>query len=492
MRIVTSSSRSWIPLLIHVRHKSTNHWASLKKIKMPHDLAMHHFDNFYGKVYEELWPSVRVALLTQHKYTAVVNTFCDPENTQNELEELGCIDLGRYYNRHYKKMRRFQLRTTMLREKKAKKIAHLAAERGVDPGSIDPDTVTVSDISDSEVRTAGNFSSSGSEAEDLVEMFQTEIEKETPTFVNQASKNLNLHDYVLPTELKYKEDVYEGDKGYYNFYQAEVDVPVEFVQEDLIQFPESLKVYTFSRRSLESFPNPKVQDKIGVFNYYCMDGASILPPLVLGIKPRDEVADFCAAPGGKTLAMAMTLLPSTLLCNDLTIARFSRLQNVLKTYIPKMSVTNQMIHMRMGDARELKGHFDKILLDVPCTNDRTSATSDENNWFKHSRVKERVELPQVQCNLLVNGFRCLKPGGSLVYSTCSLSPIQNDGVVHMALKKLREESDIRVAVVDLKEAIRPLRGLFRFHRNMKYGQQVLPYLPSNFGPSYFCKFVRKE
>ena len=467
--------------------------AKLKQVALPKDLAMQHFDNFYSKVYGENWPSIRVGLLTPNKYSAIVNNFCEPEETLKQFEDLKCIDLGRYYRRHNKKSKRYQMRMKILSEKKAKKIAHMAAAFGVDPSTINPDDVVVSDVSDSELKDRGLSSGSGSEAEDFVEMFHTEIEKETAAFQNQASTTLSLNDFVPPSEFKFHEDTSkdEGDTKYYSFYQAEIDVPVEFLQQDVIEFPEMLKAYTFSRRTIQNFPQPRMNTGTNVFNYYCMDGASLLVPLVLGVKAKDTVADFCAAPGGKSLALAQTLLPSNILCNELSEARMSRLQNVFKTFIPKMNMTNEMIDMRLGDAKSITGMFDKILLDVPCTNDRKSSMSDENNMFKSSRVKERIGLPQLQCDLLFNAFKCLKPGGSLVYSTCSLSPIQNDGVVHMTLSKLRQETDIRVYVVDLKEAMRPLRGLYRFHRHMKYGQQVLPFLPSNFGPMYFCKFTRK-
>lgn len=459
---------------------------------MSKDLAMQHYDNFYSKVYGECWQSVRLGLLTPNKYSAVVNNFCTPEETIKTFEELKCIDLKEYYRRHLKKSKRYRMRMRILNEKREKRRLWLAKEQGVDPSAINLDEVFVSDVSDSELKAAGLSSGSGTEAEDFPEMFQTENEMEEERFKNQASKGLSLDDFVEPTEFKYHEIPYEGDKKYYSFYQAEIDVPIDFINEEEIHFPETLKAYTFSRRVIKDFPKPKVIKGINVMNYYCMDGASLLPPLVLGLKPRDTVADFCASPGGKALCMIQSLLPSNILCNEISESRMSRLQTVLKTYIPKMDMTNEMIEMRVGDGRTVTGMYDKILLDAPCTNDRHSAMSDENNIFKASRVKERIALPQQQCDLLLNAFKCLKLGGSLVYSTCSLSPIQNDGVVHMTLAKLREQTDIEVYVVNLKEAMRPLRGLYRFHRTMKYGQQVLPFLPSNFGPMYFCKFIRKK
>lgn len=85
-------------------------------------------------------------------------------------------------------------------------------------------------------------------------------------------------------------------------------------------------------------------------------------------------------------------------------------------------------------------------MDVPCTNDRVSVTEDESNIFQSSRVKERLCLPEQQADILTNCIKMLKPGGSLVYSTCSLSPIQNDGVIHMALSKAFSEFYITATI----------------------------------------------
>ena len=435
--------------------------------------------------------SSRLGLLTQNKYSAVVNIFGDSENTIKELEGLGAIDLTKYYQRHLKKYKRMKLRMKILAEKKEKKIKALAEAKGVDPSTIDPETVYVSDVSDSELKGSG--STTGSEAEDLLEMFQTDIESRADDglFINPASTNLNLNDFVPSDEMKYREE-HVTDKGYYSFYQSDVEVPIQVVEQSQLNIPETLKAYTFPRGNLSDFPHPRIKGGLKVFNYYCMDAASLLPVIALDIQPKDQVADFCSSPGGKALAMAISLRPSRILCNELSVSRMNRLQTVLRSYIPRMDAINELIELREGDACEIKelNSFDRILLDAPCTNDRRSVVSDENNMFKTSRVKERVDLPQLQHRLLTHAIRCLKPGGSLVYSTCSMSPIQNDGVVHMALKQIQEETDIKVEVVDLKEAVRPLRGLFRFHRHFKYGQQVVPFIPSNFGPMYFAKINR--
>lgn len=466
--------------------------AKLRKTHFPRDMAMQHFDNFYAKVYPYNWQSSRIALLSPHKYCAVVNNFGDEETTATELETLGTIDIGKYYKRHHKKHHRYLRRMEILKEKREKKIKAMAEEMGVDPSTIDPETVVVSDVSDSELK---GLSSTGSEAEDFIEMFDTELEQKEgkSKFVNAASTNINLNDFMPATEMKYQEQVIT-DRGYFDFYQSEVDIPIDIIKQDTLEFPEQLKAYTYRRRDLSTFPQPSTTRGTNILNYYLMDGASLLPVLALGIQPNDVVADFCSAPGGKALAILQTLRPSKLVCNEKSESRMARLKNVINTYVPKIPMVRRTLELQQMDAKLIDAYdtFDKILVDVPCTNDRISVLSDDNNMFKTSRVKERIELPQEQCDILINAIRCLKPGGTLVYSTCSMSPIQNDGVVHMAFKHIFEQTKIELAVADLKEAVRPLRGLYRIHRYCRYGQQILPFLPSNFGPMYFCKIIRKS
>lgn len=89
-------------------------------------------------------------------------------------------------------------------------------------------------------------------------------------------------------------------------------------------------------------------------------------------------------------------------------------------------------------------------------------------------------------------LQALKPGGSLVYSTCSLSPIQNDGVVHMSLAKLSVESPFEFAVQDLTQAFLPFRTMYQFSDTCQYGQLVVPFLPLNYGPMYISKITRTK
>lgn len=430
-----------------------------------------------------------MGLLSQNKYCAVVNLFSNYEDIEIKMRQLGAIDLRQYYERHYKRYARYKLRMKILAEKKAKKIARIAEERGVDVSQIDPGSV--SDVSDVSDRELGSGVSSMTEAEDFLEMLSQKEDYESDVFVNRASIELDLNDFVPAQELKYHEENIT-ESPYYNFYDSNAEIPIESIEEPKLEIPDVLKIYLFPRGDMSQFPPPEKSSKLGVFDYYLMDAASVLPVIALDVQLHEKVADYCAAPGGKALLMALTLRPSLLFLNDKSISRTSRLKTVFNTYIPQIESIRNTIQFNQDDAKTLirPNTFDKILVDAICTNDRHSVSENDNNWFKPSRLQERIKLPEEQMAILFAGLMSLRRGGSLVYSTCSLSPIQNDGVVHMALKKIWEETNNIYAIRDLKETLRPLRGLYRMNNSFKYGTQVVPFMPSNCGPMYVSKIQR--
>ncbi|CAG2184850.1 NSUN4 [Mytilus edulis] len=134
--------------------------------------------------------------------------------------------------------------------------------------------------------------------------------------------------------------------------------------------------------------------------------------------------------------------------------------------------------------------YEKVLVDVPCTNDRHSALEDDNNIFKPGRMKERLQIPALQKHLLLSGIMSCVPGGSVVYSTCSLSPGQNDGVIQATLEHLWKETNIDVNVIDLSYMQTLFKDTFNFYPCCRFGQLVLPNLRANFGPMFICKLKR--
>lgn len=323
-----------------------------------------------------------------------------------------------------------------------------------------------------------------------IEADLNEIEIDTSRVIESSSDQSMLHEYVPSTKLKGL-DGYVLESDYYKFYNKGADFKVDIVKESTLPFPEHLHPFTFERESDAIFPYPK-RGSTGVSDYYLFDGGSLLPVLALDIKMGDVVLDMCAAPGGKALTILQTLMPRIVIANDASESRANKIHTVAKQYLYNTSM-EKMFCVTNRDARGIEDQdlYNKILVDVPCTTDRHSLHAYENNVFKPGRIKERLQLPQLQSEILTNALKLVTVGGIVVYSTCSLSPVQNDGVVQVALKKAWEESDSVMVVKDMSEALSPLQCLFEFANiGSKYGHLLVPTLANNWGPMYFCKIER--
>lgn len=178
--------------------------------------------------------------------------------------------------------------------------------------------------------------------------------------------------------------------------------------------------------------------------YYFLDGASAYAPHALNIKSGEKVLDLCAAPGGKSLIMAFQLLEGGhLTANDKSENRRFRLKRVLESYLPA-SFCSEQLRITGFDAGGWCLHeqeaYDKILLDAPCSSERHLLENPQHlTEWRPGRTKR---LAANQWTMLASAWLVLKYGGRLVYSTCSISPLENDGVVQKLIKKFGEECEI--------------------------------------------------
>ncbi len=166
---------------------------------------------------------------------------------------------------------------------------------------------------------------------------------------------------------------------------------------------------------------------------YIQNLSSMIAPVLLAPEPEETVLDLAAAPGGKTLILAgMMQNTGWLSAVELQRERFFRLCDNLKA----QGVTNA--HTYMTDGRSVGKKcplmFDRILLDAPCSSEARFKTFDEKStsyWSIH-KVKETSKL---QRRLLLSAFDALKPGGKLLYSTCSFSPEENESPLQHLLER---------------------------------------------------------
>lgn len=192
-----------------------------------------------------------------------------------------------------------------------------------------------------------------------------------------------------------------------------------------------------------------------VGNIYRQEAVSMIPPLLMDIKPHHSVLDMCAAPGSKTaqLVEAMHQADSDeptgfVMANDSDYKRSHMLVHQVKRLnSPNFIVVNHDAQMfpriKLNNATEFL-KFDRILCDVPCSGDGTMRKN--LNVWKDFTIGNGLGLHPLQVNILNRGLQLLKRGGRLVYSTCSLSPVENEAVVAAALRKWG--SQIRVVNCD--------------------------------------------
>lgn len=158
---------------------------------------------------------------------------------------------------------------------------------------------------------------------------------------------------------------------------------------------------------------------------YSMNAASLKPVLALDPQPGESILDACAAPGGKAAAILARAESPALIANDPANLRFRRLRTALKLFgYPNVPLIN---HSAQALPHVLQGQFDKILLDAPCSSEKHVYNSK-----KHLRIwspKRVTQLAHLQKLILSSLWPLLSPGGLLVYSTCALSPQENEEVV---------------------------------------------------------------
>lgn len=161
---------------------------------------------------------------------------------------------------------------------------------------------------------------------------------------------------------------------------------------------------------------------------YVQEAASMIPPLILDPKPGEFVLDLCASPGSKTTQIAaMMENKGLLIANDYQGKRLQPLgMNLQRSCVINNAVT-LMDGLRFKDFL-----FDKILVDAPCSGTGTIRKSLKT--IRIWNINMIKKLARQQKKLLVNAFLNLKPNGILVYSTCSVEPEENEGVINYLLE----------------------------------------------------------
>lgn len=168
--------------------------------------------------------------------------------------------------------------------------------------------------------------------------------------------------------------------------------------------------------------------------YYIQEVCSMMSVIALAPEPGEFVLDLCASPGSKTTQIAAKMdNKGTLIANDLKMDRIAILASNLERCGVSNSITtrNDAINLCSKLSKE-NIKFDKILLDAPCSGEGTLRSSPKTFIMWNEKVVKK--LSRQQKKLIAFAFKCLKKGGTLVYSTCTHSPEENEEIIDFALK----------------------------------------------------------
>ncbi|MBN2421160.1 NOL1/NOP2/sun family putative RNA methylase, partial [Candidatus Woesearchaeota archaeon] len=161
--------------------------------------------------------------------------------------------------------------------------------------------------------------------------------------------------------------------------------------------------------------------------FYVQEASSMIPPVVLDPQENDSVLDVAAAPGSKTTQIGMYMKNTGIIvANDIAGSRLAS----LGINVQRMGLKNVILTKMQG--QHIKGEFDRILLDAPCSGTGTIMKSEAvvRDW--NPEIGTRLAV--IQKKLITNSFNILKSGGTMIYSTCTMEPQENEGIISYLLE----------------------------------------------------------
>jgi len=216
-------------------------------------------------------------------------------------------------------------------------------------------------------------------------------------------------------------------------------------------------------------------------HFYVQEAASMLPPLALDIK--EKILDMCAAPGSKTGQIAsMMKNKGLIIANDYDYKRLK----ALTLNLQRLGVMNTVITNMKGYF--IKENFDSILLDAPCSGTGTIRKSPGTVRIYNPNMIRKLCADQK--GLINNAFKILNKGGSLVYSTCSLEPEENEGVIDFLLNRYDDAKIEKIKFKGLKtsSAILDFEGK-KYNEEIKKSVRIWP--QDNDTEGFFVCKIRK-
>jgi 16S rRNA (cytosine1407-C5)-methyltransferase len=292
--------------------------------------------------------------------------------------------------------------------------------------------------------------------------------------VIELSKNIT--DYI---RLNFDDSYLNNYLEYYNSeYKSFLRISNSIGSEKLI---ERLSSYGIMLEKIPNFVSSyrilSGNDKVGktlefiLGKYYIQSLSSMIPALVLNPSEKDTVLDLCAAPGSKTTQLAELMSnKGTLVANEISVDRLKS----LVFNVDKMSLVNVGILHGKGEllSKKFINHFDKILVDAPCSAlGITQKKGEVSNWWD---VRKAEAMSDLQLRLLISAIKMCKVGGEIVYSTCTITLEENESIVNKVLEKYPVE------LLEIELPVKSADGFTQFgsecfDEELKKTRRILPW-----------------
>lgn len=218
--------------------------------------------------------------------------------------------------------------------------------------------------------------------------------------------------------------------------------------------------------------------------WYQVQGlTSMLPALILDPQAGERLLDLCAAPGGKATYLAqLTRNQALIVANDVSHRRIG----ILRSHNDRLGITSIVVTRYRGQSFPMRMLFDRILLDPPCSAEGTYRVGARPPLTEDPEVSRRLQ--RLQQMLVSHAIKLLRPGGTLVYSTCTYAPEENEAVLQPAVEEGRAE------LVSVDTPFPHAPGLeswngHRFHPSLKLAARFYPHLVDSWG--FFIARLRK-
>lgn len=210
---------------------------------------------------------------------------------------------------------------------------------------------------------------------------------------------------------------------------------------------------------------------------YVQDGSAQLAGHILSPNNNTRILDACAAPGGKTLHLAEIAPNASITALESDSKRLERLEDNIKQH---NSQGGKYIEVVQGLAQTQDWWdgrlFDKILLDVPCS--ATGVIRRHPDIKLLRKAKDIAQLVELQAEILTNTWAMLKPGGSLLYATCSILPAENTQQMANFLQNHTDAIEVQIPI------------LLGWGMATQYGKQQIPH--QCFDGFYYCLLQKKK